>query len=1058
VVEAAAAADRAGGAGDPGSPAAGSCGDAEEGVEYHSPRTVERLRGVETRELCCGHCQAHPACDLWAWGAARDEPGLSDVCMLKELREGDRLTKLKRQGIVSGLAGGDRRGKHGWVAALLASGRPQSLGPEVVPGSDKSCQGSVNVTGYGPMKVASAEWARPGQRGRQVDVEHNRSVRPRLNSRGYLADNCSEGGAEGASHAVMNLLGKTFRYTADLSGAGCGCGAGVRLAPPLQTRRRGGAAPCSDWRHGPCAKEDGRQCPLPCPGIVLQMANQYAWSSSLHARGDALGASTGFGGRVGNASGWSAETYRPGSECIDTSWPFEVAVSFPVNEEGTLAAMEVILSQDGKDCPLAGHVRWYDAPNGVDGIKELSELLSEGMTPVIEYVSSSDMMWLDGARGDGAGPCVRDAPEACADAVRFYGFAVEGLAGGGGGQKDRGSLLSAALFRIHGSLATEESREQRAERAAQKARADVERKARITYHDLSSELGTGSCADAQEEGYDCWWGTLPFPVCEEQCSSTEACLGFDFQFGPENCELRFSKGSMPADNPGPFNDSWSDGKGAGNITGVVDDGSGRKCYVKKWITSHQSSTMESFPGSSEWEVVYHGNDMKVRAEPTMDGKVIGVKPSGAIVVGEPMGGGQKDTLGSSQWLRLAHEPGYMRMSLREIGDMIRERRVTYAKVSRGTCADMGLYTIIDAATCEAAGFALGYFDTQVETYRGTETRPWGCHLKDGSLYVAEQVGEKELSVPGAEPLCASEDYVTTTTTTSTTVTTTTSTRTSSTSTISTSTSTTSTTWGWPSFFCYEVVRVDCYEADMVRTQLERRVSIFQCEHYTVFSNGGVVALGEGWNSTEIPAPEVSMGDLSAGATTNSWLNTMIFIKAWEMVRWDGRYALHDWTVKADPDAVFFPQRLRGRVAQHTPEGRDKGERLFYVNCDLWEKVAMYGSLEIFSREALDHYYGNSERCTKELDWQGWGEDFFMQKCMELLKVDHVSDFEMIGDNRCHPASCSDVSKVAFHDFKDVDGWFGCWSESTRSAGEPIPWESAGGDDAADGEQARFLNR
>jgi len=551
-------------------------------------------------------------------------------------------------------------------------------------------------------------------------------------------------------------------------------------------------------------------------------------------------------------------------------------------------------------------------------------------------------------------------------------------------------------------------------------------------------------------------------VCEEQCSNVEACLGFDFQFGQENCELRFSKGSMPADNPGPFNDSWSDGKGAGNITGVMDDGSERKCYVKQWITIRQSNMMESYPSNSEWEVVYHGDDMKVRAEPTMEGEVIGVKPSGAIVVGEPLGSAQKDALGSSQWLRLAHEPGYMRISLKAVGDMIRERRVTYAKVSRGTCADMGLYPIIDVATCEAAGFALGYFDTQVEAYHGNETRPWGCHLHNGNLYVAEQVGDEELSVPGAEPLCASEDYVTTTTTTtssstSTTVTTTTSTRTSSTSTTSTVTSTTSTTWGWPSFFCYEVVRVDCYEAEMVRIQLERRVSIFECEHYTVFSNGGVVALGEDWNSTEIPTPEVSMGDLSAGATTNSWLNTMIFIKAWEMVQWDGRYKLHEWTIKADPDAVFFPHRLRGRVAQHTPERGEDGERLFYVNCDLWEKVAMYGSLEIFSREALDHYYRNSGRCTDELEWQDWGEDFFMQRCMELLKVDPVPDFGMIGDSRCHPASCSDVSKVAFHDFKDVDGWFGCWSESMRSAGKPIPWEHAGGEETAGGEEARFLH-
>jgi hypothetical protein len=1032
----------------------------EDDIEFHTPVTVARVEGVETMELCCGQCAAHPDCGLWVWGKKKHEPGFSNVCILKEFTSTRSLTKIERKGVVSGLVA-RRLSKYGWVADLTAN---NSHLAQAVPSPNETCKGSVNVSGYRPhpLQVVSAQWTKSGVRGHLVDVEDDQFVQPHLNSRGYLADNCSVDGLHGNRYAVMNLLGKTLKYTTDLSGAGCGCGAMFRLVPVLQRRLE---SKCSDHV---CDSQD-ETCWPPCAGVVLQAANRYAWSSSLHVHNDSIGASTGFGG-LARSTGWSGEAYHPGSDCIDTSWPFEVSVSFPVGPKGQLTALEVKLSQDGRSCPLAGHVHRYETPGGKDGLEELSRQLAEGMTPLLEYASSLDLRWLDGVDKDGVGPCIKDVPKACGEKVRFYGFSVtrvtaparraEGPREGFseerseenifGQERSEVNVFGRALRIIHRTVAGQD-REAKVRSAAALARGDKERKVRITYRDISSESGHGSCADSKAEVFDCWWGVLPFAECENQCSNVEACLGFDFQFDSDNCELRFSKGRTPVENPGPFNESWTDGLGKGNITGVVDDGTERKCYVKKLITGWQVEgrdllmNTESYPSNQEWEVVYHGDDMRVRATPSLKGKVLAFKPSGAIMVGQRIRNSEGD------WLKLAHEPGYMKMFLPDIGQMIRERRVTYVKVPNGTCASVGLYPIIDPITCEAAGFALGYFDSKVEMYRGVEPRPWGCYLKDGNLFVSfAQVPHGQKPVPGVEPLCASEDYATTTTTTTTTSTSSTrttssSTKTSSTSTTSTSTSTTSTTWGWPSFFCYEVVRVGSFEVDMVRAQLERRASIFQCEHYTVFSNGGVVTIGGGWNSTEIPAPEVSMGDLSKdGDTTNSWLNTMIFIKAWEMVKWDGRYIEHDWTIKVDPDAVFFPYRLRGRVAQYTPGDRDAGKKLFFMNCDLWNKIAMYGSLEIFSREALKTYYDEGERCTNELDWQGWGEDYFMEKCFALLGVGHVEDFQLIGDNRCHPAACSDTTKASFHDFKDVDGWFGCWEESMRAAGEPIPGDEEDG--------------
>jgi len=213
----------------------------------------------------------------------------------------------------------------------------------------------------------------------------------------------------------------------------------------------------------------------------------------------------------------------------------------------------------------------------------------------------------------------------------------------------------------------------------------------------------------------------------------------------------------------------------------------------------------------------------------------------------------------------------------------------------------------------------------------------------------------------------------------------------------------------------------------VKGQLARRAGIFGCDEYTLFSNGGKIDMGYGWLTAEISTPELRLGHgFKDGETTSSWLNTLVFIKAWQLVLWDGRYVKHDWTVKADPDAVFFPERLRTVVCQHTS---DEGESLFYMNCDMYGPISMYGSLEVVSHNAVVTFLENRTRCEKELKWHGWGEDYYLQKCLTLLGVHSVNNFSMVGDFRCHGAPCTDQSKVVFHDYKVPKVHFGCWEQS-----------------------------
>jgi hypothetical protein len=158
---------------------------------------------------------------------------------------------------------------------------------------------------------------------------------------------------------------------------------------------------------------------------------------------------------------------------------------------------------------------------------------------------------------------------------------------------------------------------------------------------------------------------------------------------------------------------------------------------------------------------------------------------------------------------------------------------------------------------------------------------------------------------------------------------------------------------------------------------------------------------------------------------DSWHNSELFVAVWELVlgeEHEGKALRSDWLVKADPDAVFLPSRLKAHLKPHL----QKGPRIFLSNCNVPEGTSkLYGAVEVFSRGALQTYRASSELCRMRSDWKDLGEDLYMQDCMKLLNVTKAEDFQLVGDGRCHAAPCTDESRVAFHPFKDVDSYSSC---------------------------------
>jgi hypothetical protein len=225
-----------------------------------------------------------------------------------------------------------------------------------------------------------------------------------------------------------------------------------------------------------------------------------------------------------------------------------------------------------------------------------------------------------------------------------------------------------------------------------------------------------------------------------------------------------------------------------------------------------------------------------------------------------------------------------------------------------------------------------------------------------------------------------------------------------------------------SLFCYALMLPRSYEQTLLVRQLHDSVSIFACEEFAVYSNEAIQL-----------APRVRTGIVQSNLTCkkggefNTALNTPIFLAVWRKLLADARYLLHNWTVKADPDTVFFPQRLRHRLQPHT----DVPEGVYFNNC----QFGLHGPLEVFSRNAVRAWDNGMKLCESHFRrlCHGpckWGEDMFIDQCLsKVLHVRRLPDGKLLQEDHCKPPrgwhSCRAKKVVAFHPFKQLPMYLKC---------------------------------
>lgn len=199
-----------------------------------------------------------------------------------------------------------------------------------------------------------------------------------------------------------------------------------------------------------------------------------------------------------------------------------------------------------------------------------------------------------------------------------------------------------------------------------------------------------------------------------------------------------------------------------------------------------------------------------------------------------------------------------------------------------------------------------------------------------------------------------------------------------------------------SLFCVMVYLPNSTEESLMWLAQKNRVSVFGCNDSMTLHSWQ--SAGAGWDT---------------GETT--LMNTDVFLDAFERIRQDGRYAKWDWTVKADPDCVFFADRLMGhiwglRAPPNTP--------IYLKNNNVDPGLGnngFLGAIEVFSNTAMKTFFGNAEECRQYLGVDS-GEDGFFKSCMDSLGVGFMTDGNIFTPDY-DPSACRNAERVAFHPIK-----------------------------------------
>jgi len=246
----------------------------------------------------------------------------------------------------------------------------------------------------------------------------------------------------------------------------------------------------------------------------------------------------------------------------------------------------------------------------------------------------------------------------------------------------------------------------------------------------------------------------------------------------------------------------------------------------------------------------------------------------------------------------------------------------------------------------------------------------------------------------------------------------------------------------PGLFCCSLMLPWTYEKQMLKSHAKKGVGIFECDDFAVYSSKRIKLRGGHYPIYS----DLMNGTLRAkmGGEFHTALNTPIFRRFWKRVIADKRAWSMDWVVKVDPDAVFFPQRLKIILKNRWTQGLPH-EAIWLQNCQL----GLHGPIEVLSKQALGTDKDKQSHCDEEAEKIGQ-EDKFLGHCLQHIGIKQVNAYNILleWEWACNerPSSshtqalppCYD-KQVSFHPFKTVKTYWQCYHKANSTIFPETTW-------------------
>merc|ERR1712048_804950 len=207
-----------------------------------------------------------------------------------------------------------------------------------------------------------------------------------------------------------------------------------------------------------------------------------------------------------------------------------------------------------------------------------------------------------------------------------------------------------------------------------------------------------------------------------------------------------------------------------------------------------------------------------------------------------------------------------------------------------------------------------------------------------------------------------------------------------------------------SLYCFTVALSDnggkkkLHELELVKTAQKAYAGVFACDKWSVFSDveedlnpGSTIKVAY----TKVLTPN---GTAVRRPNTKIYVNSLLFGNVWRYIKKETSWSSFSWVVKADPSTVFIPARLRTILS--TQMVTEAG--VYIENCK-FVRMSLHGSMEVVSKDAFGTFLDNLDDCYETLPWKNgsaahwryYGEDKFMQFCMDKHGITRVPSRQMV---------------------------------------------------------------